>query len=86
MIVSYLRSKLLQAFLAGILIVGPSLAQAEESAADNNWQFAIAPYLWGAGISGKTQTGSPIEISFDDVFDNLESALMLSFEARKKNG
>ena len=83
MIVSHLRIRLLQAFLAGILIVGPALAQAEESTADNDWQFAIAPYLWGAGISGKTQRGAPIDISFDDLFDNLESALMLSFEARK---
>ncbi len=83
MIVSYLRIQLLQAFIAGILIIGPSLAQAQESAADNDWQFAIAPYLWGAGISGKTQRGAPIDISFDDLFDNLESALMLSFEARK---
>jgi hypothetical protein len=83
MIVSYLRIRLLQAFLAGILIAGPSLAQAEESTADNGWQFAIAPYLWGAGIGVKTQGGQTIDISFDDLFDNLESALMLSFEARK---
>jgi hypothetical protein len=83
MIVSYLRCRLLQAFLAGMLIAGPSLAQAEEHDADKGWQFAIAPYLWGAGIGGKTQAGSPIDISFDDPFDNLESAFMLSFEARK---
>jgi hypothetical protein len=83
MIVGYLRSRLLQALLAGILLVGASLAQAEDSDADSGWQFAIAPYLWGAGIGGKTQAGSSIDISFDDLFDNLESALMVSFEARK---
>jgi hypothetical protein len=83
MIVSYLRSRLSQALLAGILMVGSSLAQAEESDADNGWQFAIAPYLWAAGIGGKTQGGSSIDVSFDDLFDNLEGVFMGSFEARK---
>jgi hypothetical protein len=83
MIKSYLRSRLLQAFLAGILIVGPSLAQAEESTADNGWQFAIAPYLWGSDISGQTQRGLPIDVPIGDIVDNLESVLMVSFEARK---
>jgi hypothetical protein len=83
MIVGYLRSRLLQALLAGILLVGASLAQAEDSDADSGWQFAIAPYLWAADVGGKTQAGSSIDISFDDIVDNLESALMVSFEARK---
>jgi hypothetical protein len=73
----------LQALLSSILIVGPSLAQAEESDANSGWQFAIAPYLWGADIGGKGQRGNSVDISFDDLFDNLESALMVSFEARK---
>jgi len=83
MIGSYLRSRLLPVFLASILVAGPSLAQAEDLASDNGWQFAIAPYLWGAGIGGKTQAGSSIDVSFDDLFDNLEGAFMASFEARK---
>jgi len=65
------------------MVAGPSLAHADESDSENGWQFAIAPYLWGAGIGGKTQAGAPIDISFNDLFDNLEGAFMASFEARK---
>ena len=83
MIVNYLRSRLLPALLAGILIVGPALAQAQESTADNGWQFAIAPYLWGSDISGQGQRGFPIDVDIGDIVDNLESVLMVSFEARK---
>ncbi len=83
MIGSFLRNRLLQAFLASIMLAGPSLAQAEESATDNGWQFAITPYLWGSDISGKTQRGLPIDVPIGDIVDNLESVLMVSFEARK---
>ena len=82
MIVSYLRIRLLPALVAGILIVAPSLAQAEESNADKGWQFAIAPYLWGAGISGQTQR-FPIDVEIGDILDNLEGVFMAAFEARK---
>jgi len=83
MIGSYLRNRLLQAFLASIMVAGPSLAQAQESDADSGWQFAIAPYLWGSDINGKTKRGLPIDVPIGDIVDNLESVLMVSFEARK---
>lgn len=77
------RSGLMRALFAGILTFGPALAQAQEPAADEGWQFAIAPYLWGSDISGKTQRGLPIDVPIGDIVDNLESVLMVSFEARK---
>jgi hypothetical protein len=83
MIVNYYRSKLIQALLVGILTFGSSLAQAQESDADNGWQFAIAPYIWGTDVGGKTQSGLPIDVSVNDLFDNLEGVFMAAFEARK---
>ena len=83
MIRNYFRSRFTQIFIASFLALGPALAQAQESAADDGWQFAIAPYLWGSDISGKTQRGLPIDVPIGDIVDNLESVLMVSFEARK---
>ena len=80
---NYFRSSFVSVLLAGFIIFWPALTQAQESDADNGWQFAIAPYLWGADISGQTQRGSQIDVPIGDIVDNLESALMVSFEARK---
>ena len=77
------RIRFMPVLLAGFLIFWSTLMQAQESTADNGWQFAIAPYLWGAGIGGGTLRGLPIDIPIDDLVDNLESAFMASFEARK---
>jgi len=71
--------------LAGFLTFWSTITQAQESTADNGWQIAIAPYLWGADTGGKTQRGLPIDVPIDDLVDNLESAFMASFEARKNN-
>ena len=40
-------------------------------------------YLWGAGITGETATGSEIDIGFDALISNLNMAFMGTFEARK---
>jgi hypothetical protein len=83
MIRKYFRSRLIQVFVASFLIFGSSLAQAQESDADDGWQFAIAPYLWGSDISGQTQGGLPIDVAIGDLLDNLEGVFMAAFEARK---
>jgi len=57
--------------------------QADEPNTSEGWQFAIAPYLWGAGIRGKTASGNEVDVSFNDLFDNLNSSFMGTFEARK---
>ena len=69
------------AFCAGILAFGS--VQAEESSADNDWQLSAAVYLWGAGIGGHTASGSEVDVSFKDLFNNLNAGFMGSFEARK---
>lgn len=50
------------------------------------WQFEVAPYLWASGVKGavgvRGQTAD-VDISFRDVLENLDFALMLPAELRK---
>lgn len=53
-----------------------------------DWTFTVAPYLWVTGQEGKVATLPPlppaeVDISFGDVIDNLDMALMGLAEARK---
>lgn len=67
-------------------------AQATEGETANKehsgWSFAISPYLWAAGIKGKSGTlpGLPpadVDESFSDIFDDLKFAGMLIATAEK---
>ena len=61
----------------------PALAQP----AGPDWEFGIAPYLWGAGIDGDVKIGrlpsQGVEVSFSDLLDVLDIGGMLAFEGRK---
>jgi len=53
---------------------------------DDGWQFQVTPYFWLAGLHGIGGVGNRtvgVEMSFGDVFDALNFALMGTFEARK---
>ena len=63
-------------------LLAPALASAQDTSADP-WQFTGALYLWGAGIEGKTTLGSDVSVSFSDLVENLDSALMGTLEAQK---
>ena len=56
---------------------------------EDNWQFSLAPfYLWAVNMSGEISMGpttSPIDVEFSDVFDNLEAAFIVHFEAVYKS-
>jgi hypothetical protein len=74
------------------LTAGTMNVQAEESLAadetNGGWTFAISPYLWAAGIEGKSGTlpGLPpadVDMSFSDILDDLKFAGMLIVTARK---
>ncbi|RLD06037.1 MAG: hypothetical protein DRI65_07555 [Chloroflexota bacterium] len=57
-------------------------------ASDDEWEFNITPYLWGSGLKGDIGTLPPApvveaDISFSDIMDNLDMALMVGGEARK---
>lgn len=51
------------------------------------WEFAITPYLWGAGLDGDVKVGrlpsAGVEASFSDLLHVLDFGLMGAFEARK---
>jgi hypothetical protein len=50
------------------------------------WEFRIEPYAWLTGLDGRTGVGpfvTDIDQSFGDIFDNLDMAAALQFEARR---
>ena len=59
-------------------------ANAEETESNGNWEFSLAPmYLWAVSIDGdQTVKGNDVDldISFSDIFDNLNGALTFHFE------
>ncbi len=67
----------------GLCISSGATAQTTGS----NWQFTVAPYFWGAGISGTSGTlpGVPpaeFDLSFKDILENLDGSGMISGNAR----
>jgi opacity protein-like surface antigen len=64
----------------------PASAQTEAGSNVDNWQFEITPYLFAAGMNGKTGIGSVtanVDMSFDDILKNLDQGFMALFEASK---
>jgi predicted porin len=51
------------------------------------WQFELTPYFWAAGMKGDVQAGNlpktSVDMSFSDIWDNLDFGAMGAFEARK---
>lgn len=54
---------------------------------EDRWRVGVAPYLWMSGIDGSVaQFGLPpidIDLSFSDVLEDLEVALMMVVEAKR---
>lgn len=66
--------------VAGLCVAAniPGAAHAQ----NQDWKYVIAPYFWGAGQSGTVgvvEGADPIDIdlSFSDIFDNLEASGMI---------
>ena len=72
-----------------LALILPSLAVAQNSSGEDEWQFRLAPlFLWGMNIDGNTQIGraeAPIDIEFDDVLENIQAVFTIHFEARKRD-
>jgi hypothetical protein len=60
----------------------PAMAQSE-SDDDDGWDHSLAIYLWGAGISGTTASGSSVDVDFGTITDNLNFGAMGSYMGRK---
>jgi hypothetical protein len=54
----------------------------------NDWTWLVAPYFWAAGIDGSLTTNLTgkvdFSVSFDDIWDNLDSAGLVFLEVRKE--
>lgn len=66
----------------------PNAAQAQETKGE--WEFQLAPlFLWGMSINGESAIdGNVAEMDLDfkdDLFENLDTAMTLHFEARKQD-
>jgi hypothetical protein len=64
----------------------PSSVAAGEKPAENGWEFTVVPYLWAVSMSGNvTVRGlkADVDVSFNDIWDELNFAFMLAYEARK---
>ena len=50
------------------------------------WQHELAPYLWGAAMSGNATVGAAtddVDMSFGDILDNLEMGFMGAYRATR---
>jgi len=58
------------------------------STVDDDWKFALSPYLWFAGLKGDIATTPPlppvsVDISPSDAFKDTQVGLMLAMDMRK---
>jgi hypothetical protein len=71
--------------LISVLVVTTNHARAEKG----DWEFNLAPfYLWAINISGDQTIGpisAPVNVEFNDIFDNLDGAFIVHFEAAYQN-
>jgi hypothetical protein len=66
--------------------VAGSVCADESSDRQSDWEFKVSPYLWFHSASGDvTVRGqeSDLDLSFSDIWDELNIAAMLVFEGRK---
>ena len=79
-------SSKLVAWILGASLLGPSLSAIAADAGSggaNEWEFGAEAYLWLPWIDVETQTGTDIEISLDDILNNLDMLFMGAVSARK---
>ena len=66
----------------------PSVSAEEKPDANTTWEFQVAPYMWFISLEGDvTVKGqeSDLDLNFSDIWDELNIAGMLTFDARKGN-
>ena len=68
--------------VAVVILVAP---QTMAQSSSNAWQFAVAPYLWAAGMDGTltiADNEADIDVPFSDIIENLDLAFMGHFDMR----
>jgi len=66
--------------------LAPAMAAEEKPDARSGWEFQVAPYLWAIAMDGNvTVKGleAEVDVSFHDIWDELNFAFMLEYEARR---
>lgn len=58
----------------------PLMAAADKT---DQWKYEATIYMWAAGMDANTETGGDIDISFNDILNDLDVAFMGSLGARK---
>jgi hypothetical protein len=66
-----------------LLLASALPATATAASGSDKWEYEAMIYLWGATIDATTQTGGDIDISFNDIIDNLDMTFMGTFGAHK---
>jgi len=79
-------SPMLAAFviMSGGTLATPAAAQQPEAP---GWQFTFIPYVWASAFQGRIGVGpavTDVDLSFGDIIDHADFALMGVFEARKE--
>jgi len=86
------------ALVAGLAILAGTPVAAQTAAAptaaaqteDGGWHFAFTPYLWATSQEGEASfkgiPPQPIELSFGDIWENLDFAVLGAFEAHNGAG
>ncbi len=80
------RAVVAAAMLSAVLPVAADAADIAPAPDTSDWQFTVAVYAWGAGLNGDVGVfglqPASIDLSFKDILENLEMALMGIGEAR----
>jgi hypothetical protein len=66
--------------------LAPAVAAEEKPAEQSGWEFKVAPYMWAISMNGNaTVKGqeADVDVSFSDIWDELNFAFMMEYEARK---
>jgi hypothetical protein len=69
-----------------LTLFAPALSAEEQANEQSDWEFQVVPYMWFISTSGDvTVKGqkSDLDLSFNDIWDELNIAAMLAFDARK---
>jgi hypothetical protein len=75
---------LIVAFLFSPL--APAVAAEEKPDEQSGWEFHVAPYLWAISMNGNAMVKgqkADVDVSFSDIWDELNYAFMMEYEARK---
>jgi hypothetical protein len=77
------RKRWLAAYLGACSLLFATIAPVITMAGGlGQWKYEATIYMWAAGMDANTETGGDIDISFNDILDDLDVAFMGSLGAR----